>query len=99
MNISLAGGSLRSARYFSAICLVLSTVVLSGCGDVKSKAESEFIRGCKSGGGTTALCGCVYDILKTKYTHGELEKMNQQYGYVPPRFMDNMLSAAQQCRK
>jgi hypothetical protein len=39
------------------------------------------------------------DDLKTKYTHGELEKMNQQYGYVPPRFMDNMLSAAQQCRK
>lgn len=99
MNISLAGGSLRSARYFSAICLVLSTVVLSGCGDAKSKAESEFIRGCKSGGGTTALCGCIYDDLKTKYTHGELEKMNQQYGYVPPRFMDNMLSAAQQCRK
>ncbi|WP_373226516.1 hypothetical protein [Enterobacter cloacae complex sp. ESBL7] len=99
MNTSLAGDSHRSARYFSAICLVLSTVVLSGCGDAKSKAESEFIRGCKSGGGTTALCGCIWDDLKTKYTHGELEKMNQQYGYVPPRFMDNMLSGAQQCRK
>lgn len=36
MNISLAGGSLHPARYFSAICLVLSTVVLSGCGDEKS---------------------------------------------------------------
>ncbi|PWI77105.1 hypothetical protein DEO48_26140 [Enterobacter sp. CGMCC 5087] len=99
MNISLAGGSLRSVRYFSAICLVLSTGVLSGCGDAKSKAESEFIRGCKSGGGTTALCGCVYDILQTKYPHGELRKMNLQYGYVPPGFMNNMLSAAQQCRK
>ncbi|MFZ5273722.1 hypothetical protein [Enterobacter asburiae] len=99
MNISLAGGSLRPARYFSAICLLLSVAALSGCGDEKSKAESEFIRGCKSGGGTTAICGCVYDILKTKYPHGELEKMNQQYGYVPPGFMNNMLSAAQQCRK
>ncbi|CAM4129746.1 MULTISPECIES: hypothetical protein [Lelliottia] len=99
MNISLAGGVLRPARYFSAICLLLSVGVLSGCGDEKSKAESEFIRGCKSGGGTTAICGCVYDTLQTKYTHGELLKMNQQYGYVPPGFMNNMLSAAQQCRK
>ena len=76
--------------------LMLSAVTLSGCGD---KNEREFIRGCKSGGGTTAVCGWIRDDLKTKYTHGELEKMNQQYGYVPPRFMDNMLSAAQQCRK
>lgn len=99
MNISLSGGSRLPARVLSVLCLLCSVAVLSGCGDAKSKAESEFIRGCKSGGGTTALCGCVYDILQTKYTHGELEKMNQQYGYVPPRFMDNMLSAAQQCRK
>jgi hypothetical protein len=35
----------------------------------------------------------------TKYPHGELLKMNQQYGYAPPGFMNNMLSAAQQCRK
>ncbi|MBH3037980.1 hypothetical protein I5M86_15575 [Serratia marcescens] len=75
---------------------LLSALLLSGCGD---KNEREFIRGCKSGGGTTAICGCIWDELKTKYTHGELEKMHQQYGYVPPRFMDNMLSAAQQCRK
>ncbi|ULH10520.1 hypothetical protein MF265_21770 [Serratia marcescens] len=98
MNISLVGGSLHPARYFSAICLVLSTVVLSGCSDEKSKAESEFIRGCKSGGGTTAICSCIYDILQTKYPHGELLKMNQQYGYVPPDFMNNMLRTAQQCR-
>ncbi|BEO06759.1 hypothetical protein ACQF0C_001816 [Serratia marcescens] len=75
---------------------LLSALVVSGCGD---KNEREFIRGCKSGGGTTAICGCIWDDLKTKYTHGELEKMHQQPGYVPPRFMDNMLSAAQQCRK
>jgi hypothetical protein len=77
-------------------CTLLSALALSGCGD---KNENEFIRGCKSGGGTTALCGCIWDDLKTKYTHGELQKMNTQYGYVPPRFMDNMLSAAQQCKK
>ncbi|EMB7752251.1 TPA: hypothetical protein R4193_000846 [Serratia marcescens] len=75
---------------------LLSALAVSGCGD---KNEREFMRGCKSGGATTAICGCIWDDLKTKYTHGELEKMNQQYGYVPPRFMDNMLSAAQQCRK
>jgi hypothetical protein len=99
MSITLSGGSLHQARVLSVLCLVLSTVVLSGCGDERSKAESEFIRGCKSGGGTTAICGCVYDILQTKYPHGELLRMNQQYGYVPPGFMNNMLSAAQQCRK
>lgn len=99
MNISFKGGALRLVHALSALCLLLSVAALSGCGDEKSKAESEFIRGCKSGGGTTAICGCIWDDLKTKYTHGELEKMNQQYGYVPPRFMDNMLSAAQQCRK
>lgn len=99
MNISFKGGALRPIHALSALCLLLSVAALSGCGDEKSKAESEFIRGCKSGGGGTAICGCIWDDLKTKYTHGELEKMNQQYGYVPPRFMDNMLSAAQQCRK
>lgn len=76
--------------------LLLSAAALNGCGD---KNEREFIQGCKSGGGTTAVCRCIWDDLKTKYPHGELEKMNQQYGYVPPRFMDNMLSAAQQCKK
>lgn len=75
---------------------LLAALALSGCGD---KNEREFIRACKSGGGTTAVCGCTWDKLKTKYTHGELEKMHQQPGYVPPRFMDNMLRAALQCRK
>lgn len=76
--------------------LLLSTFILSGCGD---KNERDFIRGCKTGGGTTAVCGCIYDALKTTYTHGELERMNQQPGYLPPAFMDNMLNAARQCRK
>ncbi|MGR7435060.1 hypothetical protein ACU61S_24140 [Klebsiella aerogenes] len=76
--------------------ILLSAFILSGCGD---KNEREFIRGCKSGGGTTAICGCIYDDLKTKYTHGELEKMNQRPGDVPPDFMNNMLNAARQCRK
>jgi hypothetical protein len=40
--------------------LLLSALFLSGCGD---KTEREFIRGCKSGGGTTAICGCIYDDL------------------------------------
>ena len=74
---------------------LLSALVLSGCGD---EDEREFIRGCKSGGGTTVLCGCIYDDLKTKYSHGELQKMNTQYGYIPPDFMNNMLKAAQQCK-
>lgn len=74
---------------------LLSALVVCGCGD---KNESEFIRGCKSSGGTTAVCNCIWDTLKTIYTHGELEKINQQYGYVPPRFMDNMQRAALQCR-
>lgn len=85
-----------ASRGLLLLCTLLSAVALSGCGD---KDEREFIRGCKSGGGTTAVCGCIYDDLKTKYTHGELQKMNTQYGYVPPRFMENMLKAAQQCRK
>ncbi|MDS7730093.1 hypothetical protein [Klebsiella oxytoca] len=99
MNIPLSGGSLSPVRVLSVLCLLLSATALSGCGDEKSKAESQFIRDCKSGGGTTAICGCVYDILQTKYPHSELLKMNQQYGYAPPGFMNNMLSAAQQCRK
>lgn len=99
MNISFNGGTFLPVHALSTLCLLLSVGVLSGCGDEKSKAESEFIRGCKSGGGTTAVWGCIYDTLQTKYTHAELLKMNQQYGYVPPGFMNNMLIAAQQCRK
>lgn len=50
---------------------LLSALAVSGCGD---KNEQEFIRGCKSGGGTTAVCGCIWDELKTKYTHGNWRK-------------------------
>lgn len=84
-----------ASRGLLLLCTLLSAVALSGCGD---KDEREFIRGCKFGGGTAAICGCIYDDLKTKYTHGELQKMNRQYGYVPPGFMDNFLKAAQQCK-
>ncbi|WAT07365.1 hypothetical protein [Rouxiella badensis] len=94
MNLLLSAKSRQ--RGFFLLCALSSALVLSGCGD---KDEHEFIRGCKSGGGTTAICGCIWDDLKTKYTHGELQKMNHQYGYVPQGFMDNMLNAAQQCRK
>ncbi|MGG8249476.1 hypothetical protein PGO48_17230 [Klebsiella aerogenes] len=87
----------QKARFAQLLpSILLSAFILSGCGD---KNEREFISGCKSGGGTTAICGCIYDDLKTKYTHGELEKMNQQPGDVPPDFMNNMLNAARQCRK
>lgn len=85
-----------ASRGLLLLCTLLSAVALSGCGD---KDEREFIRGCKSGGGSTAVCGCIYDDLKTRYTQGELQKMNTQYGYMPPGFMENVLKAAQQCRK
>lgn len=85
----------RAIRTLCVLGTLLSAAALSGCGD---KVEREFIQGCKYGGGTTTLCGCVYDKLKIKYSHQTLEKMNQQSGDIPPGFMDNMLSAAQQCR-
>ncbi|MDM2838722.1 hypothetical protein OGY69_07600 [Citrobacter sp. Cpo086] len=53
------------------LCTLLSAVALSGCGD---KDEREFIRGCKFGGGTTAICGCIYDDLKTKYPMANCRK-------------------------
>ncbi|SPW28704.1 Uncharacterised protein [Edwardsiella tarda] len=77
------------------IIILLSSISLSGCGD---SSEREFIRGCKAGGGTTALCSCIFDNLKSVYTSDELEKINQQYGYAPPHFMENMLVAAQRCK-
>lgn len=81
---------------FFLLCTLLSAVVLSGCGD---KDERQFILDCQSGGGTAALCGCLWEDLKTKYPRGELQQMNQQYGYIPQGFMNNMMAAAQQCRK
>ncbi|EOZ3059156.1 hypothetical protein ACQSI4_002658 [Enterobacter hormaechei] len=51
--------------------LMLSAVTLSGCGD---KNEREFIRGCKSGGGTTAVCGCIRDDLKRNIRTGSWRK-------------------------
>jgi hypothetical protein len=99
MNIPFSLGAFRPVHTLSALCLVLLTSVISGCGDEKSKAESDFIRDCKTGGGTTALCGCIYDRLLPQYPKGELLKMSQEYGYVPPGFMNNMLNAAQHCRK
>ena len=84
-----------SRRLIGYAVLALS-LVLTGCGD---KNEREFIRGCKAGGGSTTVCGCIWDELKPQYQGGELEKMHQQYGYIPPHFMDNLLKAAQRCQK
>lgn len=94
--ISMRLQTVTTLRPLLLFCTLSSVTVLSGCGD---KNEREFMRGCQYSGGTTALCGCIWDELNTNYTHGELDRMNQEYGYVPPRFMENMQNAAQQCRK
>ncbi|HGY4720959.1 TPA: hypothetical protein ACNV1G_002142 [Citrobacter amalonaticus] len=74
---------------------LLVILLLSGCGD---REERDFIRGCKSGGYSTALCGCIWDELQKIYVNGELQQTSQD-GRLPPGFINNMQKAGLQCSK
>lgn len=73
--------------------ILIAILLLSGCGD---KNERDFIRGCKSGGYSTALCGCIWDELQKIYVDDEL-LLTSQSGQLPPDFMRNMQKASLQC--
>lgn len=82
--------------------IIVSTVVLltlgfalSGCA---SKAERDFINGCKSGGGDHATCKCVYKKLEQKYSEKQLEKGLYSLSQNED-FQNDMLNNTMQCMK
>ncbi|MCO8089150.1 hypothetical protein [Acinetobacter indicus] len=80
--------------------IILSTVTalalgftLSSCA---SKAEREFVNGCRSGGGDKTTCKCVYQKLEKKYSETQLEKdlylLSQNED-----FQNDMFNSTMQC--
>lgn len=80
-------------------CALLSSIVLSGCGDENDIYKHSFIDDCESAGSPISYCECVFDDLNTKYPDGKLEKIDKmmQGGYAPSHFINNMSNARQQC--
>lgn len=80
------------------LCLFTSMVALtlSGCA---SKAEREFVNGCKSSSGLdSSTCGCIYDKLEKKY--GEDSLKNNLYAIAQSEhFQNNMMQAGLQCAR
>lgn len=74
-------------------------LAVSGCGDPASKLKSQFMAGCKDGGGIpTAVCECAWKRIQNTYTPEQLEKLGKS-GTLPPGFMDTMMSSARQCSR
>ncbi|UDN27724.1 hypothetical protein LEO80_03855 [Aeromonas caviae] len=49
-----------------ALSMLLATMALSGCSDVK---EKQFVAGCQSSGVPTQVCECIADELNGNVEH------------------------------
>lgn len=68
-----------------------------GCTSEARKARSEFVTGCKEGGGSSSVCHCVYDKLEERF--GADTMVQAVHGAVPNGFSAQLLQAAAVCRK
>jgi ABC-type Fe3+-citrate transport system substrate-binding protein len=76
-------------------------VLLSAC---SSKAERQFMAGCKSGGTDSSQCSCVYDKLENHYGKKTMERlayidysMADARQTTPSDFPEQLVQAAYQC--
>ena len=47
----------------SLLLISITAITLTGCA---SKAEREFVKGCKMGGADSSTCECVYEKIEDK---------------------------------
>lgn len=81
----------------TAVLVGLGAVAfLTGCTSEARKARSEFVTGCKEGGGSSAICSCVYDKLEDRF--GADGMVRAVCGAVPNGFSAQLLQSAAACR-
>lgn len=55
----------------SLLLISITAITLTGC---SSKAEREFIKGCKMGGADGSTCECVFEKIEDQYGADRLEE-------------------------
>lgn len=83
-----------SSRSLAGLAVLL---MLSACSSKAEKARNEFVSSCASSGGEESACECAFDRLQTHYGETGIVAI-QAEGSPPPDFIDQLASAAQQCR-
>ena len=77
------------------LVLISLALVATGCA---SKAERQFISGCKTGGIDGSTCSCIYDRLEDKYGEDDL-KSNLYTLQQTESFQMDLVNISYQCMK
>lgn len=79
----------------TSLVLISFALIATGCA---SKAERQFISGCKTGGIDGSTCSCIYDRLEDKYGEDGL-KENIYTLQQTESFQMDMVNVSYQCMK
>ncbi|AXY57675.1 hypothetical protein CDG60_14550 [Acinetobacter chinensis] len=80
---------------FFMTSIALTVLLLTGCA---GKSERQFISGCRSGGGDTATCSCIYSKLEKKFGADALEHEIRTIQQTEA-FHREMINSTYQCLK
>ena len=79
----------------TSLVLISLALITTGCA---SKAERQFISGCKTGGIDGSTCSCIYDKLEDKYGEDDL-KSNLYTLQQTESFQMDLVNISYQCMK
>ncbi|MEG0348779.1 MAG: hypothetical protein RR605_12085 [Acinetobacter sp.] len=79
----------------TSLVLISLALMTTGCA---SKAERQFISGCKTGGIDGSTCSCIYDRLEDKYGEDDL-KSNLYTLQQTESFQMDLVNISYQCMK
>ena len=79
----------------TSLVLISLALIVTGC---SSKAERQFISGCKTGGIDGSTCSCIYDRLEDKYGEDDL-KSNLYTLQQTESFQMDLVNISYQCMK
>lgn len=79
----------------TSLVLISLALITTGCA---SKAERQFISGCKTGGIDGSTCSCIYDRLEDKYGEDDL-KSNLYTLQQTESFQMDLVNISYQCMK
>ena len=79
----------------TSLVLISLALMITGCA---SKAERQFISGCKTGGIDGSTCSCIYDRLENKYGEDDL-KSNLYTLQQSESFQMDLVNISYQCMK
>ena len=79
----------------TSLVLISLALITTGCA---SKAERQFISGCKTGGIDVSTCSCIYDRLEDKYGEDDL-KSNLYTLQQTESFQMDLVNISYQCMK